>query len=122
MADVNGSRPDGEPGSVADEAMKLLETIQDWTRRTFGDSAGSHDCSAATVCEWCPLCQVIAMLRGDRPEATEKLVAAGSAVLSALRAILDSTASSPSSSASTQPPSDDEPSTARVQRINLAGE
>ena len=45
-----------------------------------------------TDCQWCPLCQFVAVLRGDRPEVTERVAEAGTAVLAAVRALVDAAA------------------------------
>jgi hypothetical protein len=94
---------------VGDEAGRLLEAVQDWARSTFGEGPTARMSTGAAECEWCPLCQLVAVLRGERPEATEKIVAAGTAVMSALRAVLDQ-GSRPT------------PSEPRVQRIDLSDE
>ncbi len=58
-----------EPGPVADEAARLAEVASDWARRAVPELA--------------------AVLRGDRPEVTGKLIEAGNAVAAAARAVLD---------------------------------
>jgi hypothetical protein len=95
-------------GSVSDEAGRLLDAVQVWARNTFGEGSSARMSTGATECEWCPLCQLVSVLRGDRPEATEKIVAAGTAIMTALRSLLDQPA----------PPADD--SHPRVQRIDLS--
>ena len=100
-------------GSVGDEAAKLLEAVQDWARSTFGEGASARMSTGSPECEWCPLCQLVAVLRGDRPETTEKIVAAGTAMMSALRSLLDPPAS---------PTDHEEAPPARVQRIDLTDE
>ena len=72
-----------------------------------------HVATGAPECEWCPLCQLVAVLRGERPEATEKLRTAGTAVMGALRAVLDA---APVTTSPAEPPA------SRVQRIDLGGE
>ncbi len=88
----------GEPtGALGDELARLVGGAQDWLRQNFelaGDAqaaAGAPNAHDGTVCGWCPLCQFVAVLRGDRPEVTEKVAQAGAAVTSALRALLDAT-------------------------------
>jgi hypothetical protein len=97
---------------LAEEAVRLLGVLQEWTRQTFPPAAPSHD-HAVAVCDWCPVCQFMAVLRGERPEVTERVAEAGVAVASALRAVLDSAASSRPGG---QP---EEPQPPRVQRIDL---
>ena len=104
---------EGRP-PLAEEAVRLLGALQDWTRHTFPPPARGHDDShAAAVCDWCPVCQFMAVLRGERPEVTERVAEAGAAVASALRAVLDAAAGS---RAGTEP---EEPKPSRVQRIDL---
>jgi len=93
-------------GTIGDEAAKLLDAVQDWARRNLGES--SHIATGAPECQWCPLCQLIMVLRGDRPEISEKIADATASVVAALRSLLDA-ATTPGPS--TQP---------RVQRIDLS--
>ena len=98
-------------GTIGDEAAKLLDAVQDWARRSFGDSA--HIATGAPECTWCPICQLIAVLRGDRPEISDKIADATASVVAALRAVVDATASHADAaghSAGAAP---------RVQRIDL---
>jgi hypothetical protein len=78
---VNG----GEPGAAAAQALRLLAGVQEWVRHDLGP----HVATGAPECRYCPLCAAIVVLRGDRPEVTEKLVEAGSALLTALRAAFE---------------------------------
>ncbi len=86
----------GEPGAAAAQALRLLAGVQEWVRHDLGPhvAAAPHVTAArlatgAPECRYCPLCAAIAVLRGDRPEVTEKLVEAGSALLTALRAVFE---------------------------------
>jgi hypothetical protein len=110
-------------GSVAEEAAKLLAGAQEWARRTFaeepsGQADGSHQPSE---CGWCPLCRALSLLRGERPEATEKVVAAGTALLGAVQAWLESATPGPVPGDSAGADDRDAPRP-RVQRIHLDGE
>ncbi len=78
-------------GTIGDEAAKLLDAVQDWARRNFGD--GPHVATGAPECTWCPICQFIAVLRGDRPEIGDKIAEATASVVAALRALVDAAAS-----------------------------
>ena len=95
---------------LADEAIRLLGLLQEWTRQTF-PAAPDDAAATAPVCQWCPLCQFMAVLRGERPEVTERVAEAGSAIATALRSVLDAAAGA---TAHDQP----DP-TPRVQRIDL---
>jgi len=48
-----------------DSARRLLETL----RPTPGDAAPAGEAHSAD-CRWCPVCQVTAVVRGERPEVT----------------------------------------------------
>ena len=93
-------------GTIGDEAVKLLDAVQDWARRNLGE--GAHIATGAPECTWCPICQFIAVLRGDRPEISDKIAEATVSMVAALRAMVDA-AASPQHPAG-QP---------RVQRIDL---
>lgn len=84
-----------------DELQRLLGSVQEWAARAF-PPPGEHE----TTCQWCPLCQLMAVLRGERGDVTEKAAEAGSTLLAALRTLMDAAAR----------PSSSEP---RVQRIDL---
>ncbi len=91
--------------------------MQEWTRQTFPAAPEGHAGSGAPVCQWCPLCQFMAVLRGERPEVTARVTEAGAALASALRAIADAAAeAAPGADSASKP---DAP---RVQRIDLGGD
>lgn len=46
------------PGSVGEEAARLLEAARDWLH-------GAVDPAAGPECRYCPLCQLLALLRRD---------------------------------------------------------
>ena len=88
-----------EPGPLADEAVRLVEAVRDWVARTFpepdrtrghGGLAGSADAATgAEECRYCPLCRAVAVLRGERPEVTERLADAVTAAAGALTAVAE---------------------------------
>jgi hypothetical protein len=101
VAEHDESRP-----PLADEAVRLIGAVQEWARQTFPAGRDGH---GGPECEWCPLCQFMAVLRGERPEVTERVAEAGSAVASAFRALMDAASTGTSG----------QPGTPRVQRIDL---
>jgi hypothetical protein len=117
---------------LADETLRLVSSMQDWARRSLPDDA-AHSSGA---CQWCPLCQFVAMLRGDRPEVTARVAEAGTAVITAMRALLDAAVDAGGSSGPAGAPetgtgrhSADTPASRarpdpapRVQRIDLSHE
>lgn len=96
--------------SIADELMRLAGAAQDWVRETFPAGPDGH---MGAECQWCPLCQFMSVLRGERPELTERVAETGAALSSALRALLD--AAAPRAS---EPQGDT--GNPRVQRIDLS--
>jgi hypothetical protein len=48
-----------------------------------GDAAGDHPAD----CRWCPVCQVAAVVRGERPEVTDALADVLTAAAAALRTV-----------------------------------
>jgi len=96
-------------GPLADEAMRLVGAVHDWSRQTFPPpSADEH---GGPECRWCPLCQFVAVLRGERPEVSARVAEAGSALATALRAFVDAASSTAQPAQASRSP--------RVQRINL---
>jgi len=95
-----------EHGSLADEARRFAEAFSDWSHdhgAGFTAAAGSSE-----QCRYCPVCQLIALMRGERPEAAARLVEAGTALAEAVRTLLTPPAAAPE---------DDPPPT--VQRIDV---
>jgi len=92
----------GSHGTVSEEAVKLLDALQDWLRR---EPLSEHLATGAPECSWCPICQLVAVLRGERPDVNEKIAS----IVAALRAMFDDV-----DAQSAQQP--------RVQHIDLGGE
>ncbi|MBA2554835.1 MAG: hypothetical protein H0V10_14330 [Geodermatophilaceae bacterium] len=75
-----------EPGTLAEEARRLAEAFSDWSHdHTVGLAAAA---GTSEDCRYCPLCQLIAVVRGQRPEATARLMESGAALLDAVRSLL----------------------------------
>lgn len=123
-----------DTGALGAEAKRLAKALADWAESRTADPAqnhvgdwGSHEHPAAAPasCAVCPLCQLIALVRGERPEVLVRLVEAGTVALSALAGLVESHASAPpepgtkSSAAAAHPPTASEPPI-RVQRINVS--
>lgn len=107
------SRP--EPGPLADEAARLIGAAQDWLHRTVGDPASARIANGSPECCWCPFCQLIATLRGERPELTERLADTQAALAGLLRTLADAAAATvPTGTAAGGP--------ARVRKIRLDDE
>jgi hypothetical protein len=83
-------------GSLAEEAAKLVNVLEDWwsgARGRLGDAAGGVAGAAAAhqgpECKVCPVCQALSLLRTARPETFEHLVSASQSLVLALRSALD---------------------------------
>lgn len=108
--------PGGATGPLADEARKLLSAVQGWAQRTMPEPPSGH---GGPECQWCPLCQFASILRGEHPEVTERVVEAGAALASALRALADTAVqkAGPSPRGASRP--GEAGPAPRVQRIRL---
>ncbi|HEX6755699.1 MAG TPA: hypothetical protein VF109_07105 [Mycobacteriales bacterium] len=104
--------PPGSPGSLGDEAARLVEAVQDWAARALPADDGC-------TCTWCPVCRGVAVLRGDRPEVTERLTELVSAAASALTALAGALSGPPAPAAPGPAPAARPEPTASVQRIDL---
>jgi hypothetical protein len=118
------SEPADAPPTLGDEATRLLTALPGWAQEWLSDlvrrarTSESHE--TGSDCQWCPLCQLLAVLRGERPELTERVVEAGTAALSALRTFVEvAVPAGRDGGAAHDAPADGPP--ARVQRIDLSG-
>lgn len=96
----------GEPvAGPAAEARRLVEALGDWASTRLGTT--EHLATGAPECEVCPVCQLIAALRGQRPDALARLGEAWAAFLGVLTDHSHPTTSSPTPSS--PPPSSPTP-------------
>ncbi len=99
----------GEPvAGPAAEARRLVEALGDWAGTRLGRT--EHLATGAPECEVCPVCQLIAALRGQRPDALARLGDAWAAFLGVL------TEPHPAASAATAAPESEPPSEAPLIR------
>jgi hypothetical protein len=116
-----GEGPHGQHesvGSVGEEAAKLLGALSEWARDQGADYAGSAAGAASTFagavrdvnehiatdsadCRYCPVCQVIHVVRSTSPEVREHLSVAASSLMQAAAGLL-ATHTSPSTSSPVQ--------------------
>jgi hypothetical protein len=98
-----GDRPE-DVGTVAEETAKLLSALQDWAKEAGHEhaSAASHAASglADSVmrindhighgpdCKFCPVCQVINVVRETSPEVKQHLAVAANSLLQAMQGML----------------------------------
>ena len=113
---------DGGAGQVpfGDEVQRLLGAVQEWAQRVVPAPPSGHP---GPECQWCPLCQLASVLRGEHPEMAERLAETGSAVAAAVRALLDTaTRHVPATRAPGATEGSRRPAPApRVQHIDLRG-
>jgi len=112
-----------DTGSLGEEATRFFAAAQDLLARGVGNAQTAHIANGAPECTWCPLCQMIALLRGDRPEISERVAEASAAAASLLHVMADivGNALTPQQTQAPHGPSgtNDASSGARVQRIPL---
>lgn len=107
---------DETSAKLAEELRLLIDTAaeraQPWLQKlaTAGD-AGEHN---PRTCGWCPLCNGVALLRGDRSELAAKAAEHVSGLLTVLRAALADPVTR--TTASTE---DEHPAEPRVQHIQV---
>jgi hypothetical protein len=96
----------GEPvGSVGEEAAKLFAALSGWARDQGTEYAGSaagaaaamsetmhtvneHIATGAEECRYCPVCQVIHLVRTTSPEVKAHLAVAASSLMHAAAGVL----------------------------------
>ena len=124
-----------QPGPLAEEAAKFLGAAQEWLHRTVLDPSTAKVATGSPECCWCPICQLVATVRGERPELAERLTeltVALAPVLSGLQAAVAGllrTGQSPGGEHPTgedptgeHPTGDDNRERRTVQRIDLGQE
>lgn len=86
----------GDPvGTLAEEAARLAEAVHRWAGERAGQAPGAGATDARSwsdriagdhpECQICPLCQVVTVVRGARPEVVEHLADAATSIAAALR-------------------------------------
>jgi hypothetical protein len=100
-------------GTLAEEAVKLAEALsKSWTDLSGSGFVHSllSSVGESAECNVCPVCQLLRVAQGSRPEVFEHLAAASTSLLAALRAALESSQASWSAgsqgSAGTRPTSE----------------
>ncbi len=106
-------------GSVGEEAAKLLGALSEWARDQGTDYAGSaagvagafahkvHDVSehigtGGEDCRYCPVCQVIHVVRQTNPEVRNHLSVAASSLMQAAAGLLATNTANPSKAPSVE--------------------
>lgn len=125
----HGGGPVGPVGSVSDEAAKLFGALTDWARDQGADHGGPtggggehpitktfrdvrEHLATGEDCRYCPLCQVIHVVRHTSPEVRVHLSVAASSLIQAAAGLL---ATPPGD----RQPSDRHPPAAPMEKIDL---
>jgi hypothetical protein len=125
--DASGGDPGPqEPvGSVGEEAAKLLGALSEWARDQGADYSGSaagaassfaraaqdvneHIATGSEDCRFCPVCQVIHLVRDTSPEVRTHLAVAASSLMHAAAGLLATKPGTPRSGAVEKIDLDDE--------------
>lgn len=84
--DGHGEREDRPVGDLAAElralADVLIDRVDPWLSSLAAPGEGPGSCS------WCPVCALVAALRGDRPELARRLAEQGGGLLNAVRLLV----------------------------------
>ena len=101
-----------------EQAQRLFEVLRAPAPAQGEDAPGDGH---AADCRWCPVCQMAAVVRGERPEVSEALADVLTATATALRTFAEAGAdgSAPPAPEAPDDAEDDEPPAA-VQRIDIA--
>lgn len=78
------STDDHPVGSLAEEAAKLADALQDWVGHNISDGSAA--------CRVCPLCQLIAWVRQVNPEAVDQISTQVQGLAGAVRTLIESLA------------------------------
>jgi hypothetical protein len=106
-----------------EHGRRLLETLRsgladavpaDEAPSDAAPTEGAH----SSDCRWCPICQVAAVVRGERPEVTAALADVLSATAAALRTFAAAGSDAPDAAAQADDDEDGDPPA--VQRIEIA--
>ncbi|WP_116452469.1 hypothetical protein [Blastococcus litoris] len=97
-----------------DQAQRLVEAVRGSLASAVPPADGEAGHSAD--CRWCPVCQVAAVVRGERPEVTAALADLLTTAAAALRTVAEAGQPAPPATA---PAQDGEPP-APVQQIDIA--
>jgi hypothetical protein len=86
QADGASTGNSGAHGSLSEEALKLAETLQAW----LSTGSAMTGAGSSSECKVCPICQLIGVVNGMRPEVLGHLTEAGFAVMAAFKAATES--------------------------------
>lgn len=109
----------GSLAAATSAAATSAATASSTADASSADASGTDPAGHSADCRWCPVCQVAAVVRGERPEVTAALADVLTTAATALRTVAAGgpPAGPPAPAASPEPES--EP-TAPVQHIEIA--
>ncbi|CAA9271761.1 MAG: hypothetical protein AVDCRST_MAG52-3285 [uncultured Blastococcus sp.] len=101
-----------------DQAQRLVEAVRDNLAAAVPPAAAPESDAGGhpADCSWCPVCQVAAVVRGERPEITAALADLLTTAATALRTVAEAGRTAEPAS---EPAQDSEPP-APVQQIEIA--
>ncbi len=79
------------PTEVRALAAMLAEALEPWAQRlrdAAADRDGHPGSAVSSTCTWCPVCAVVGLVQGQRPELAARLAEHGVGLLTALRELL----------------------------------
>jgi hypothetical protein len=98
-----------------EQGRRLLETLRSGVDAAPADADGAEHSSD---CRWCPVCQVAAVVRGERPEVTAALADVLTTAATALRTFAAAGGDAPGATA--EPDEAGEGDAPAVQQIDIA--
>lgn len=87
---MTGQTGGDDVGSLAQEAWKLARALADQVAEVADPAEGESAAHRPESCDYCPLCQLIAIVRHARPEVAEHLTAALTSLTLAARGVVES--------------------------------
>lgn len=94
-------------------AEQLLDHVEPWVQRLRdGDPEGLGTAATPATCGWCPLCAIVATVRGERPELAVRFAEHAAGLLATARQVL-------AEQHATAAPGSSEQTVERVQRIDV---
>jgi hypothetical protein len=98
-----------------EQGRRLVETLRSGVDAAPADADGAEHSSD---CRWCPVCQVAAVVRGERPEVTAALADVLTTAATALRTFAAAGGDAPGATA--EPDETGEGDAPAVQQIDIA--
>ena len=71
---------------LVEAARSVVDPAQQWAKRAFGELNYEH---RPEDCTWCPLCQFVALVRGEAPELAERLSEAAATFVATVKGLLE---------------------------------